>query len=165
MCIRDRGDTGVSALLCIAGIRRLGHVIALSDLNGIGINILNETILDVYKRQVLVGDGDLAHLIPLVGLCGDGHSVAVACVSGRNGDRTVLGLIHGDGVAVRMTAAIVAPLCRIGSVASAARWDGDGHIILAVKPCAAPAGEGVAGACGILEGKGCLLYTSYPDFP
>ena len=58
-----------------------------------------------------------------------------------------------DGViAVRMAAAIITPVCRIGSVASAARWDGDGHIVLAVKPRAAPAGEGIAGFGRILEG-------------
>ena len=51
-----------------------------------------------------------------------------------------------DGVvAVRMAAAIITPVCLIGSVASAARGDGDGHIVLAVKPRAAPAGESIAG--------------------
>ncbi|CAN3970650.1 tRNA (N6-isopentenyl adenosine(37)-C2)-methylthiotransferase MiaB, partial [Dysosmobacter welbionis] len=54
---------------------------------------------------------------------------------------------------VRMAAAIITPVCRIGSVASAARWDGDGHIVLAVKPRAAPAGEGIAGFGRILEGE------------
>ena len=52
-----------------------------------------------------------------------------------------------------MAAAIITPVCRIGSVASAARVDGDGHIVLAVKPRAAPAGEGIAGFGGILEGE------------
>ena len=56
-----------------------------------------------------------------------------------------------------MAAAIITPVCRIGSVASAARWDGDGHIVLAVKPRAAPAGEGIAGFGRILEGESLRL--------
>ena len=56
-----------------------------------------------------------------------------------------------------MAAAIITPVCRIGSVASATRWDGDGHVVLAVKPRAAPAGEGIAGFGRILEGESPCL--------
>ena len=48
-------------------------------------------------------------------------------------------------------------MCRIAALASAARWDGDGHIILAVKPRAAPAGEGIAGFGRVIEGESPCL--------
>ena len=59
--------------------------------------------------------------------------------------------IVGDGVGIER------PVCRVAAVAGAALRDGDGQVILARQAGAAPAGEGVAGACGVLEGKGVRL--------
>ena len=59
--------------------------------------------------------------------------------------------IVGDGVGIQR------PVRGIAAVAGAALRDGDGQVILARQAGAAPAGEGVAGACGVLEGKGVRL--------
>ena len=45
----------------------------------------------------------------------------------------------------------------IAAVAGAALRDGDGQVILARQAGAAPAGEDVAGACGVFEGEGLRL--------
>ena len=58
---------------------------------------------------------------------------------------------------IRDRVGIQRPVRGIAAVAGAALRDGDGQVILARQAGAAPAGEGVAGACGVLEGKGVRL--------
>ena len=58
---------------------------------------------------------------------------------------------------IRDRVGIQRPVRGIAAVSDAARRDGDGQVILARQAGAAPAGEGVAGACGVLEGKGVRL--------
>ena len=106
---------------------------------------------------VLIGDGYGFQHIAAVRLYRNRYGAARRGVLRADSHRAVVCLIrNADRIAggtATPASTIVAPVCRIGSVASAARWDGDGHIILAVKPCAAPAGEGIAGFGRIPEGE------------
>ena len=106
---------------------------------------------------VLVGDGYGFQHIAAVRLYRNRYGAARRGVLRADSHRAVVCLIrNADRIAggtATPASTIVAPVCRIGSVASAARVDGDGHIVLAVKPRAAPAGEGIAGFGGILEGE------------
>ena len=118
-------------------------------LKGVGLHCADALAVDLD-----VGDG-----VALIRGDGEGLIPALAdadIAGGRNGAASPGSCLDGV-VAVRMAAAIITPVCRIDSVASAARWDGDGHIVLAVKPRAAPAGEGIAGFGRILEGESLCL--------
>ena len=91
-------------------------------LKGVGLHRANALAVNLD-----VGDG-----IALIRGDGEGLISALAdadIAGGRNGAASPGSCLDGV-VAVRMAAAIITPVCRIDSVASAARWDGDGHIFL-----------------------------------
>ena len=125
------------------------------DLDGMGSADILKGV-GLHRADALAVDLDVGDSIALIRGDGEGLIPALAdadIAGGSNGAASPGSCLDGV-VAVRMAAAIITPVCRIGSVASAARGDGDGHIVLAVKPRAAPAGEGVTGACGGIEGDG-----------
>ena len=110
----------------------------------------------LHRADALAVNFDIGDSIALIRGDGEGLISALtdADIAG-GGDRAASSGSRLDGVVAvaAAAAAIVAPVCRIAAVAGAALRDGDGHIILAVKPRAAPAGEGIAGFGRILEGE------------
>ena len=104
------------------------------------------------RANALAVNLDVGDSIALIRGDGEGLISALAdadIAGGRNGAASP-GSCLDCLIALRIAAAIITPVCRIGSVASAARWDGDGHIVLAVKPRAAPAGEDISGLCRLV---------------
>ena len=125
------------------------------DLDGMGSTDILKGV-GLHRADALAVDLDVGDGIALIR--GDGEGLISALTdadAAGGGDRAASPGSCLDGVVAVAAAAtaIVAPVCRIAAVAGAALRDGDGHIILAVKPRAAPAGEGIAGFGRILESE------------
>ena len=114
----------------------------------------------LHRANALAIDLDVGDSIALIRSDGEGliPALADADIAG-GGDRAASSGSRLDGVVAvaAAAAAIVAPVRRIAAVAGAALRDGDGQIVIARQTGAAPASEDVAGAGGVLEGKGIRL--------
>ena len=108
------------------------------------------------RANALAVNLDVGDSIALIRSDGEGLIPALAdadIAGGRNGAASPGSCLDGVVAVAAAATAIVAPVCRIAAVAGAALRDGDGQVILARQAGAAPAGEGVAGPGGVLEGE------------
>ena len=125
------------------------------DLDGMGSADILKGV-GLHRADALAVDFDVGDGVTLVR--GDDKGLVYACANadiagGRNGAASPGSCLDGAVVVI----AVMAPMRLVTAVAGAAIRDGDGQVIFARQVGAAPAGEGIAAACGVLESKGIRL--------